>query len=419
MADDVAGGVEVTEAQAAEDGLAGMLAVVVHGIAERHTEADGVEAQLIDQLDEVQRLLLVVDTQVDGQQVERLVVELGVELAGLAAAVRFVHVINVLVAGNAALEARFVLDEVRLLHGLAVQAGRRVVALRPEVGFRQRADGMQARDVAPGAAGAVGLLGVAVVARALAAADFLVGVAYLDGQLAAFQVGRLGDDGQHVLRAHDAAHAAASGEAGLALPRLQLVDRAASDGGISVVLPVFAGRPDRRHVRIGVTVGELHDLVVRCLAHEVGGVFQRQAQVAVFVVDQQVHRTRRAADEHHFVHACGQHLGAEFAGRRGPHGEGLAVVGRLERAVGGEEDAQAGHQLGAGEDAEVHDQRRRGGVGVAHVVLSQGFEGAPDAAEEVFQVGAGDVLVLDSRRAEIDAHAPKPVVRKLFGVAGY
>ena len=52
LADDVAGGVEIAKAQAAENGLFGVLAVVVHGIAERHAEADRIEAQLIDQLDE-------------------------------------------------------------------------------------------------------------------------------------------------------------------------------------------------------------------------------------------------------------------------------------------------------------------------------------------------------------------------------
>ena len=418
MADDVAGGVEIAEAQAAENGLLGVLAVVIHGIPKRHAEADGVEAQLVDQLDDIQCLLLIVDAEVDGHQVKRLVIELGVELAGPAPAVGLVDVIDVLVARDAALVARLVLDEVRLLHGTAVQAGRRVVALRPEIGFRQRAQGVQAGDVAPGAAGAVGLFGVAVVARALAAADFLVGVPHLGGQLAAFQVGRLGDDGQQVLGAHDAAHAAAPGEPRLALPRLQLVDRAAGDGRIGVVLPALARRSEGRHVRIRMAVGELHDLVVRRLPNQVAGVFQRQAQVAVVVADQQVDRTRRPPDEYHLVHAGGEHLGAEFAGRRRPHGERLAVVGRLERAVSGKEHAQAGHQLGAGEDAKVHDQRRRGGIGIDHVVFRQGFEGAPDAAEEVLHVRASDFLLLDSRLSEIDAHAPKTVVRKLFGVAG-
>ena len=167
-----------------------------------------------------------------------------------------------------------------------------------------------------------------------------------------------------------------------------------------------------------MAVGELHDLVMCRLPHEVAGVFQRQTQIAVVVVDQQIDRPRRAPDEHHLVHPRGQQLGAEFAGGRRPHGERLPVVGGLERAVGGEEHAQAGHQFGAGEDAEVHDQWCRGGVGVAHVIVGQGFEGAPDAAEEVFHVRAGDVLLLDSRLSKIDAQAPKPVIRKLFGVAG-
>ena len=184
------------------------------------------------------------------------------------------------------------------------------------------------------------------------------------------------------------------------------------------MLPVFARRSQRRHVRVRMAVGELHDLVVRRLSDEVAGVFQRQAQVAVVVADQQIDGPRRPPDEHHFVHAGGEHLGAEFAGGRRPHGERLAVVGCLERAVGGEEHTQAGHEFRAGEDAEVHDQGRRGCVGVAHVVLSQGFEGASDAAEEVFHVRAGDLLLLDSRLSEIDAHTPKTVIRKLFGVAG-
>ena len=167
-----------------------------------------------------------------------------------------------------------------------------------------------------------------------------------------------------------------------------------------------------------MAVGESHDLVMRRLPNEVAGVFQREAQVAVVVAYQQIDRTGRPSDEYDFVHASGKHLGAEFAGRGGPHGKGLAVVRRFERAVCGEEHAQAGHELGPGEDAEVHDQRCRGCIRIAHVLLSQGFEGAPDAAEEVLHVRAGDILLLDSRCSEIDAHAPKSIVRKLFEVAG-
>ena len=117
------------------------------------------------------------------------VIELGVELAGPAAAVGLIDVIDVLVAGDAALVARLVLDEVRLLHGTAVQAGWRVVALRPEIGFRQGAQGMETGDVAPGAAGAVGLFGVAVIARALTAADFLVGLPHRAASLPRFRSG--------------------------------------------------------------------------------------------------------------------------------------------------------------------------------------------------------------------------------------
>ena len=277
---------------------------------------------------------------------------------------------------------------------------------------------MQARNVAPGAAGAVSFLGVAVVAGALAAADFLVGFPHLGGQPAAFQVRRLSDHGQQVLGAHHAAHAAAPGKSGLALARLQLVDRAAGDRRVGVVPPVFAGRSHCRHVGVGVAVGKRHDLVVCRLPRQVGGVLQRQAQPAVVAANEQIDRSGRAPDEYHLVHAGRQHLGAEFARGSRPHGEGLAVVGGLERAVRGEEHAQAGHELGAGEDAEVHDQRRRGVIGIAHVVFPEGLEGASDAAQEVLHVGAGGFFLLDPSLPEIDAHAAKPVVRELFHIAG-
>src|SRR5439155_3849530 len=112
----------------------------------------------------------------------------------------------------------------------------------------------QAGNVAPGAPGAVALVPVAVVTRALPAADFLVRLQYRHWQLATLGNRGLGDDGNEILRAHNTPHATAAGKAWFAVTGLQLIPRAAGNGGIIILLPVLAGRSEGSNVGVSMPI---------------------------------------------------------------------------------------------------------------------------------------------------------------------
>ena len=56
-----------------------------------------------------------------------------------------------------------------------------------------------------------------------------------------------------------------------------------------------------------------------------------------------------------FIEASRQHLAPEVTRCRRPHRQGHAVVGDLQRAIGGEEDPEAGHDLCPRKRPQAHD----------------------------------------------------------------
>src|SRR5262245_18517787 len=72
-----------------------MLAVVVHNIPQRHAQANRVKPQLIHEFDDLQGLLLIIDAQINGEQVQGLIVELGKKLPSLASTVLLFDLIDI------------------------------------------------------------------------------------------------------------------------------------------------------------------------------------------------------------------------------------------------------------------------------------------------------------------------------------
>ncbi len=121
---------------------------------------------------------------------------------------------------------------------------------------------METRDIAPCASTAVGFARIAIVAGAVATADFFIRFEHPGRHSAALDIRRLHDDGEQVFGAHHAAHTTSSREAGFTVAALQLVDRAAGNRRVGILLPMFASRTDRGHMCIVVLVRQGHDFVV-------------------------------------------------------------------------------------------------------------------------------------------------------------
>ena len=95
--DDATRAVEVTKRQAIPNRLLGVTLIVLHDVA---------------QFDNLQCLLLVVNAQVNGEQVQGLIIKFGEKLTWFAAAVLFLGCVDVLVARDATFETGLIFDEV-------------------------------------------------------------------------------------------------------------------------------------------------------------------------------------------------------------------------------------------------------------------------------------------------------------------
>ena len=383
-----------------------MALVVFHRVGQRDAERNRVHAELVDHLDEVAGRIDVVDAEVRREQIERLIVELRAEAAGLAV---LVLVIDVLVALDAAAIARFVLHDVRSLldHGL-VQAERRCGSGGHKIHLRHRVHGVERLVVRPGAA-------LAEALRALAACDLLVELQDDRGRLFALGVRRVRDDAHQVLGPHHAAEAAAAAEARLGIAASQLVDGRQRDRRVAHFLVVLAGRPDQREVRLRVAlVQRLHACV-----HLLTGELRCRKKLELGPRgDAQHRRLRGAPREQHLVHIQVAQLRSELAAARGPHRRGLALDRTLEWRVAVEERAQPGHEVGAAQNAEVEDQRCLGRVRVVDAAVHQQLEGARDPAEHVLEIFTLHTLVPDLARGEIDVVAIEREVGNRTAVFG-
>ena len=104
-------------------------------------------------------------------------------------------------------------------------------------------------------------------------------------------------------------------------------DRALQYADLSIALAVEIKNPIAHATAplISMAIGQAHDLLMRGLAQQLSGVFERQAYGVTILVDEQIDRMRGASQEDDLIHPCRQKACPKVAGSGRPHGQRATI----------------------------------------------------------------------------------------------
>ena len=238
------------------------------------------------------------------------------------------------------------------------------------------------------------VLKVSIAGAAGTSVDIAVDISKAPG---ATGVGAVGGDHPQVLRSHHPAITTTTAEPRFCVPALELVVRRQCDRRIPHRFVVLCGRSDNCEVSVRVPPVETLDAFIDGGTGEIRRVQELEdRRFAGFArSEMQQRRPLRSTGEDHLIDPETSQLRSEVAAPGAPHESGGSAIGDLQGGVPVEEGPQAGHDPGTAQQTEVHDEWRRGGVGIVDANSGEQLGRPGDTTESVLEILASHRLESD------------------------